>query len=167
MNHFVSSRAAPAPQPPKAARAARSFTSCRFPFTSIISARAAAALELREGLWGGAYSLAPPLLVSLPRSPHPPGGSGSPTPTPPQGALAAGFLQFLPGRQGLRPLPWGSLQCSNKHLGPASLEGQLYLEWHPLTPPSPLWPLSPPAPAAPPSHLSLFVALHSNLRCIG
>lgn len=82
MNHFVSSRAAPAPQPPKAARAARSFTSCRFPFTSIISARAAAALELREGLWGGAYLVAPlpPLSPSPVLPAHPEALAGPPPP---------------------------------------------------------------------------------------
>lgn len=49
MNHFVSSGAAPAPQPPKAAGATRSFKSYRFPFTSIIRAQAAAAAGATGG----------------------------------------------------------------------------------------------------------------------
>lgn len=53
MNHFVSSGAAPAPQPPKAARATRSFKSCRFPFTSIISVRAAATAGAAGGRASG------------------------------------------------------------------------------------------------------------------
>lgn len=153
--------AAPAPQPPKAARAARSFTSCRFPFTSVIGAPAAPERPGRAFGRGRAWARG-----------WFPGPSASPAPHHP---APAGSVVLSPRRRSPQDCPAGpsvpppgvTPVQERSTLAGGAPGGQLYLERHPLHP-APA-PPSPPraAPLAPPRHLSLFVALHSNLRCAG
>lgn len=127
-------------------------------------------------MWAGPPPPSPaPFEFHLPR-PSQPGASCSllPTPTlcPRPGPGLRSRRSRIPGRQGpIVPSLWDHSCAVNKHLERRIPGGQLYLEWHPpllparsCVPPSPL---PAPLPDAPPSHLSLFVALHSNLRCTG